>query len=256
MTRAADIVPPSDGRVALAMTAVVAGAACFGTLPLFTRMLTEAGLAPPAIAFWRFALTAVVLLPLLRLRGGAWRPTLWAMAGGAGMGLGWIGFVHSLTTMSIAEAGVLFMTYPVFAILFAGVLFGVRPRPAELVATGLIVLAAVLAAPAGTPAGVPIGGAVLSAIGLARQAFVATQAVTALVMHVFKIVVFGLLGFVFAPWLGLILAMIASGFIGTLAGTRVLARMPETIFRTGFRLVMTLLAGSLLLRGLADLFTA
>lgn len=164
MTRAADIVPPSDGRVALAMAAVVAGAACFGTLPLFTRMLTEAGLAPPAIAFWRFALTAIVLLPLLRLRGGAWRPTLWAMAGGAGMGLGWIGFVHSLTTMSIAEAGVLFMTYPVFAILFAGVLFGVRPRPAELVATGLIVLAAVLAAPTGTPASVPIGGAVLFAL--------------------------------------------------------------------------------------------
>jgi uncharacterized membrane protein YfcA len=102
----------------------------------------------------------------------------------------------------------------------------------------------------------PIGGAVLSAIGLARQAFVATQAVTALVMHVFKIVVFGLLGFVFAPWLGLILAMIASGFIGTLAGTRLLARMPEPMFRTGFRLVMTLLAGSLLLRGFADLFIA
>jgi uncharacterized membrane protein YfcA len=102
----------------------------------------------------------------------------------------------------------------------------------------------------------PIGGAVLSAIGLARQAFVATQAVTALVMHVFKIAVFGFLGFAFAPWLGLILAMVASGFLGTLAGTRLLGRMPEATFRTGFRLVMTLLAASLLLRGLVSLLPA
>ncbi|WP_349358702.1 TSUP family transporter [Stappia sp.] len=95
----------------------------------------------------------------------------------------------------------------------------------------------------------PIGGAVLSALDLPRHGFVATQGVTALVMHLFKIVAFGLLGFAFVPWAGLIAAMIASGFLGTLAGTRVLGRMPEERFRAGFRLVMTALAAILVVRG-------
>ncbi len=97
----------------------------------------------------------------------------------------------------------------------------------------------------------PIGGAVLSALGLDRQAFVASQAVTALTMHVFKIAVFGLLGFAFAPWAGLIVMMVVSGFAGTLIGTRLLARMPDTAFRTGFRAIMSALALILVWRGIA-----
>jgi uncharacterized membrane protein YfcA len=92
----------------------------------------------------------------------------------------------------------------------------------------------------------PIGGAVLSTLGLPRHGFVANQAITALIMHVFKIVVFGLLGFAFAPWAGLIVLMVASGFLGTLAGSRLLGRMDEKTFRTGFRWVMTALALNLL----------
>jgi len=92
----------------------------------------------------------------------------------------------------------------------------------------------------------PIGAAVLSTLGLPRHGFVANQAITALMMHVFKIVAFGLLGFAFAPWAGLIVLMIASGFLGTLAGSRLLGRMEEKTFRTGFRWVMTALALNLL----------
>lgn len=88
----------------------------------------------------------------------------------------------------------------------------------------------------------PIGGAVLSTLGLTRHQFVANQAVTALIMHVFKILVFGALGFAFAPWAGLIVMMIASGFLGTLAGSLLLGRMNEVVFKTGFKWVMTLLA--------------
>jgi uncharacterized membrane protein YfcA len=102
-------------------------------------------------------------------------------------------------------------------------------------------------------AGGPIGGAVLSTLGLARQTFVATQAVTALMSHVLKLAVFGLLGFAFAPWLGLVAAMVVSGFLGTLAGARLLRRMPEEAFRTGFRIVMTALAFALILRGASSL---
>ncbi|MBO6892065.1 MAG: sulfite exporter TauE/SafE family protein [Roseibium sp.] len=88
----------------------------------------------------------------------------------------------------------------------------------------------------------PIGGAVLSTLGLTRHEFVANQAVTALTMHIFKIIAFGALGFAFAPWVGLIVLMIASGFLGTLAGSRMLGKMDEKAFKTGFKWVMTALA--------------
>ncbi|CTQ56623.1 Sulfite exporter TauE/SafE [Roseibium album] len=88
----------------------------------------------------------------------------------------------------------------------------------------------------------PIGGAVLSTLGLTRHEFVANQAVTALTMHIFKIIAFGALGFAFAPWAGLIVLMIASGFLGTLAGSRLLGKMNEKSFKTGFKWVMTALA--------------
>lgn len=88
----------------------------------------------------------------------------------------------------------------------------------------------------------PIGGAVLSTLGLTRHGYVANQAVTALVMHVFKILAFGALGFAFAPWAGLIVLMILSGFLGTLAGSRLLGKMDEKTFKTGFKWVMTALA--------------
>lgn len=88
----------------------------------------------------------------------------------------------------------------------------------------------------------PIGGAVLSTLGLTRHEFVANQAVTALTMHIFKIIAFGALGFAFAPWAGLIVLMIASGFLGTLTGSRMLGKMDEKAFKTGFKWVMTALA--------------
>ncbi|WP_417670203.1 sulfite exporter TauE/SafE family protein [Roseibium sp.] len=92
----------------------------------------------------------------------------------------------------------------------------------------------------------PIGASVLATLGLSRHQFVANQAVTALVMHVFKVLAFGALGFAFAPWAGLIVMMIASGFLGTLAGSKLLGRMQEATFRKGFKLVMTLLALNLI----------
>ncbi|MEM9634388.1 MAG: sulfite exporter TauE/SafE family protein [Pseudomonadota bacterium] len=100
----------------------------------------------------------------------------------------------------------------------------------------------------------PIGGAVLSTFGLTRHGFVANQAVTATVMHVFKIIAFGALGFAFAPWAGLIVLMVTSGFLGTLAGSRLLGKMNEKSFKTGFKWVMTVLALNLLWEAGADFF--
>ena len=68
-----------------------------------------------------------------------------------------------------------------------------------------------------------------------------------------KILVFGLLGFAFAPYVPLLAAMIATGFLGTLAGTALLRRVPEARFRIAFRAVLTVLAVDLMRRGFAGL---
>jgi uncharacterized membrane protein YfcA len=62
------------------------------------------------------------------------------------------------------------------------------------------------------------------------------------VQHLLKLVVFGVLGFAYADWLALIIGMIASGYIGTKAGLRLLAKFADRDFKLVFKLVLTLLA--------------
>lgn len=86
-----------------------------------------------------------------------------------------------------------------------------------------------------------------------RKALVATHAAGMVAQHGLKIVVFGLAGFAFRDWLPLIAAMIVSGYLGTVYGTRLLERMPEESFRKWFRIAITVLALDLLRRGLMGL---
>lgn len=84
-----------------------------------------------------------------------------------------------------------------------------------------------------------------------RKALVATHAATMTVQHFLKIVVFGIAGFAFASWVPLVAAMIASGYLGTLFGSKLLERMPEKTFRLWFRIGITVLALDMARRGLA-----
>lgn len=86
-----------------------------------------------------------------------------------------------------------------------------------------------------------------------RKALVATHAAGMVAQHGLKIVVFGLAGFAFWAWLPLIVAMIVSGFFGTVYGTRLLERMPEESFRKWFKIAITVLALDLVRRGLMGL---
>lgn len=83
-----------------------------------------------------------------------------------------------------------------------------------------------------------------------RKTLVATHAAGMTIHHGLKVVVFGLAGFAFARWLPFIALMIASGHLGTVHGTKLLERLPEAAFRTGFKVLLTLLALDLLRRGL------
>ena len=87
-----------------------------------------------------------------------------------------------------------------------------------------------------------------------RKGLVATHAAGMTVQHSLKIVVFGLAGFAFAEWIPLVAAMIASGYAGTIWGTRLLERLPEERFRFWFKILLTVLALDMLRRGLMTLF--
>ena len=84
-----------------------------------------------------------------------------------------------------------------------------------------------------------------------RRQYSGTHAAAMTISHGFKIVAFGFAGFAFGTWLPLLAAMIASGFLGTIAGARMLMRMPETRFRLVFRILLTVLALDLMRRGVS-----
>ncbi|HSH57739.1 MAG TPA: TSUP family transporter [Halomonas sp.] len=75
-----------------------------------------------------------------------------------------------------------------------------------------------------------------------RLGKVATFSVCMSAQHLTKAFVFGMAGFVFRDWLGLMLAMVASGFLGTWLGLRLLRRLSEHRFDTLFKWALTLLA--------------
>ncbi len=99
----------------------------------------------------------------------------------------------------------------------------------------------------------PFVAAILSPQPLDKKQLIGTHATLMSLQHTLKVFVFGLLGFAYAPWIVLIAAMIAMGFLGTLTGSRLLDRLPEASFRTGFHIVLALIAAQLILRALAAL---
>jgi drug/metabolite transporter (DMT)-like permease len=125
---------------------VVLSCFCFGTIPYFARTLTDAGMAPHAVAFYRYGISALVLFPLLlQIPRARWKTVCWGMASGVLVGLGWVGYVNGLKTVPVSTIGVLYMTYPVFTVLVGWVWFRDRPSFKALCGASIVLLAAVLA---------------------------------------------------------------------------------------------------------------
>ncbi len=95
-------------------------------------------------------------------------------------------------------------------------------------------------------------GAFISPEILGRMTTVSTHAVCATLQHGLKIVVFGLLGFAFWQWIPLIIAMIATGLIGTYTGKKLLEKIPEKYFGIIFKLLLTTLALRLIVLAILD----
>lgn len=99
----------------------------------------------------------------------------------------------------------------------------------------------------------PIAATMLSATKLDRLALTATHAACMVAQHLLKIIAFGFLGFAFAEWASLIIAIVAAGFLGAWTGVALLKAMPEEKFRTGFRFVLTFFGCYLIAVALWDL---
>ncbi|MEM9233595.1 MAG: sulfite exporter TauE/SafE family protein [Pseudomonadota bacterium] len=81
----------------------------------------------------------------------------------------------------------------------------------------------------------------------------ATAAACMTVQHGLKVVVFGLAGFLFTPWLPLILLSIIAGVFGTLLGAKLLSKFNEAQFRMALKWVLTLLAGYMVMMAIIEL---
>lgn len=94
----------------------------------------------------------------------------------------------------------------------------------------------------------PFIQAILMPLGLDRKSQIATHAVMMTAQHLLKVLAFGFIGVALMAWLPLIAAMIVTGFIGTVMGTRLLENMPERVFQVLLKTLLTLVALDLLRR--------
>jgi uncharacterized protein len=94
----------------------------------------------------------------------------------------------------------------------------------------------------------PFVQALLLPLGLQKRELIATHAACMMVQHLLKVFAFAALGFAFAGWLPLIAAMIVSGFLGTITGTKLLDRLPERWFVAIIKTVLTVIGFDLLRR--------
>ncbi|MEM9464629.1 MAG: DMT family transporter [Actinomycetota bacterium] len=136
--------PTSDDGGMSSTTAtllVVLTSILMGSVPIFARELTDAGLSAVSVSFYRNLLGAVVLFHLLRFDAVRRSATLWALAAGLGMGLGWTAYVRAVEVVPVSTAGVIYMSYPLFAIVLAWLLFRERPTGRAMI-SGVIVLGA------------------------------------------------------------------------------------------------------------------
>lgn len=130
---------------------VLAAAVLWGAIGVMSRGLFQAGMSPWQVAFWRAALSALILgVYLLLFRPSALRWTgardagLLAAFGVVGVGLFYASFQLATYHTSIAVAVVLLYTAPVWVMIGARALLGESLGP-EKVLSGVLVVAGVAA---------------------------------------------------------------------------------------------------------------
>ena len=88
----------------------------------------------------------------------------------------------------------------------------------------------------------PLGAAVLAKHNSDRDWLVVNTAAYMTLNHGLRMLAFGLLGFAFMPWLGLITAMVVAVIIGSWVGTQLRSKIPQRNFLFWFKALVSLLA--------------
>lgn len=127
---------------AVATAAIVGTSVAYGFASFFVRRLTDAGISATSVTFFRFAITAAALAPFLPRDRADRSAAMWGVASGAVMAIGWIAYVQAIADGDVATAGIAYMTYPVFAVAAAALVFRIRPERWATVAAGLVLLGA------------------------------------------------------------------------------------------------------------------
>jgi uncharacterized protein len=89
-----------------------------------------------------------------------------------------------------------------------------------------------------------------------RHQIVGTHAFLMSMQNLFKVLTFVALGFAFTRYLPFLVAMATAGFLGTWIGSHLLNRLPERLFRLGFRIILTGVALELLRRATLTIFAS
>ena len=74
----------------------------------------------------------------------------------------------------------------------------------------------------------------------------ATHSALMTIQHLIKVIIFGFVGFVYAEYFLLIVAMIVSGFVGTLIGKKILVNFGKKYFKLVLNIILTLIAANLI----------
>ncbi len=111
------------------------------------------------------------------------------------------------------------------------------PKPLRILAGGVTTFLSMFIGATG-----PLVAAIIHSQRADKHQIVATFSTCMSMQHGLKMLVFGVVGFAFLPWLPLVIAMIVSGAIGTWIGLKLLNRFSANTFEWAFKGIMTVLA--------------
>lgn len=133
-------------------------AVTYSVAALVGRGLIASGMSPAAVAFYRFVIAAVATSGALALSPSKRSATVWGLASGVAMGIGWLAYMSVVDALPVATLGVIYLTYPMFTMLTLWLVFGRRPS-ARAVVGGLVIVTAAVLALGGSGSMVSAGGA-------------------------------------------------------------------------------------------------
>ena len=138
--------PVAKNKLIFATIMVIFSCIAFGTVPFFVKSLSQAGVKTELIPFYRYFVSGLIFIPWLLSVRGQFKTILWGLGSGLCLGLGWISYVEALKVVPVSTAGVVYMTYPIFTLLVGWLWSKEKPQTRAVLASGLIVIAAIITA--------------------------------------------------------------------------------------------------------------